>query len=38
MVEAHGGTIAVDDGRLLGGARFRICLPLHTTAALASVG
>lgn len=27
LVEAHGGTVAVDDGRLLGGARFRVCLP-----------
>jgi signal transduction histidine kinase len=27
LVEAHGGRISVDDGRYLGGACFRICLP-----------
>ena len=29
LVEAHGGTITVEDGRVLGGACFRVSLPAH---------
>jgi signal transduction histidine kinase len=36
LIEAHGGTIAVDDGRVLGGARFRISLPMHAEQPLAA--
>ena len=38
MVEAHSGTITVEDSRMLGGARFRVCLPMESATQLAATG